>query len=77
MPLGPGKYDDALTETLKGLEAEEGVLIVFNAKESAYFSIQAGFMNRIILPQLLEQLASHIRQDLVRIQEEIAIKEPK
>lgn len=65
MPIGKGKYNSALTEALKGLEAKQGVLLVLDGEDGAGFSVQADLPNMIALPATLERIAMAIRADLV------------
>lgn len=67
MAQGPGKYDPALSEVLKGLEANQGVLMVIDGKDGIGFSIQANLQTMMMLPQMLEEVASQIRADLANM----------
>jgi hypothetical protein len=62
--VGAGKYDFALTLALGNAEAEQGVLIVFDGKKGAGFSVQASKEALEGLPQVLEHIAAQVRKDL-------------
>lgn len=69
--LGPGKYDDILTEVreLVGVGDEAGgavILIVIGGKRGNGFCVQADLEHTLMLPDMLEHVAREMRGDIDR-----------
>lgn len=64
MPVGAGKYDDLCTEAAKKTDAKGVIMIVLDGEKGSGFSIHATFEILIKLPELLENVAKQIRDDL-------------
>lgn len=60
MPLGPGKYDNALTRARKSCGATDAVLIVLNGSLGPGFSVQATLGATLVLPATLRAVADQI-----------------
>lgn len=68
MAIGPGKYDDVVTEVRArvGINDESGggvVLIIFGGSKGDGFSAQADILTLSSLPELLEDVARQMRAD--------------
>jgi len=61
MAQGPGKYDDLCTKVREEAQAVGAVVIVLNGNCGSGFSVQGPPELSIMLPELLESLASEIR----------------
>jgi hypothetical protein len=64
MPLGPGKYDAALTTARLSCYAQSAILIVLDGLHGPGFSCQATSHELATLPQLLRTLADTIEHDV-------------
>lgn len=63
MPIGPGKYDDALAEALKHAKAMQGILIVLEGSKGFGFSAQLELDKTLLIPGMLRELARMIEAD--------------
>lgn len=61
MPAGPGKYDDECTRVREATGAKGVVLIIFEGDKGSGFSVQAGFVEHLFLPETLESIAREMR----------------
>lgn len=48
MPIGPGRYDDELTELREKIGAEGAILIVYNGQRGSGFSAQWHRSTRVL-----------------------------
>lgn len=64
MAIGPGKYDDILTEARRKAGARGAVLIVFEGGKGLGFSVQASPLDTLRLPDVLRNIASTIEGDV-------------
>jgi hypothetical protein len=64
LALGPGKYDDVVTDVREKLEAIGCILLVFEGKQGTGFSVQAPLELQLKLPQMLRSMADMIEGDL-------------
>jgi hypothetical protein len=67
MPIGGGKYDDVCTHVRELAGVTEGggvILIIIGGGRGSGFSVQANLHVMEKLPDLLEDIAAQIRQDL-------------
>jgi hypothetical protein len=62
MPLGPGKYDDLCTEVREKSQAEGALVIIVGGNRGSGFSCQGSPAVIAATAQLLEMVASQIRQ---------------
>lgn len=60
--LGPGKYDQECTLVRERTQAAGVVVLVLNGERGSGFSVQAPLRVHAVLPDLLENMASEIRQ---------------
>lgn len=65
MPIGPGKYDDILTEA-RNKTGGSAILIVIGGIHGAGFAVQATIDVTLGIPRLLRDTANKIEQDLRR-----------
>ena len=61
--IGPGKYDDIATVARHITQAKGLVLIILGGAEGHGFSVQCDTATLMELPELLEQVASQLRED--------------
>lgn len=64
MPLGPGKYDYLLTESLKNAKAKQGILVIFDGEKGPSFCCHLDKYKASIVPDLLRGIATQIENDL-------------
>ena len=64
MPLGPGKYDDLCSHVRAEAKARGVAVIVLGGVHGNGFSMQANAVDTLMLPELLEFMASEIRASL-------------
>jgi enoyl-CoA hydratase/carnithine racemase len=64
MAIGPGKYDDLATTVREQAHADGVVVIVIGGDKGNSFCVQADLPTTLLLPDLLENLAKQIRDDL-------------
>lgn len=67
MPIGPGKYDAALTEAKRLCGATSAVLIVFDGKLGSGFACQTTLEQLAGLPETLESMAKQMRADRAKV----------
>lgn len=65
MAIGPGKYDKLCTALRKQTRAKAAIIIIIDGQHGSGFSCQADLITTVELPELLEQIARDIRQDMV------------
>jgi len=68
MATGPGKYDELATQVREQAEAQGVILMVLDGKDGSGFSVQADMATTMALPELLENVAKQIRNDLIEMQ---------
>lgn len=66
MAIGPGKYDDILTEARRKAGGHGAVLIVFDGENGLGFSVQAEPLQTLRLPGILRFIADSIEDDVKR-----------
>jgi hypothetical protein len=64
MPIGPGKYDEALTVARQLCGATGAVLIVFGGENGPGYSCQATLEMMETMPNMLRLMANGIEADL-------------
>lgn len=64
MPIGPGKYDDALTRALRRCKGRTGALLVFDGEKGPGFACQATLPEQVRLPEMLRYMADEIEASL-------------
>jgi hypothetical protein len=64
VPLGPGKYDWICTMVRQEADADGAIVIVLGGRDGMGFSVQADLPTQLKLPELLEEVARHMRADL-------------
>lgn len=62
MAKGPGKYDDVCTMARQKTGGEV-LLLVIGGNKGTGFALQTTMATKVMLPDVLEQLAAQIRQD--------------
>ena len=62
MAMGPGKYDDEVTELMERLKAHGIILLVFGGPKGAGFSMQATLEVTLALPKILRSMADQIEE---------------
>lgn len=80
MAIGPGKYDDILTEARRKAGAYGAILIVFDGEKGAGFSCQITPEQSLKLPFLLrsiaDQVEGHVAADFKKLMD-TATEEPE
>jgi hypothetical protein len=66
MPYAPGKYADEVTALRERYHAHSVVIIVLGGDKGSDFSMQGSFEDTLELPELLEHIAAHIREEQTR-----------
>lgn len=67
MAEGAGKYDDLCVEVLRKTNADCAIVLVVNGNRGNGFSVNSLDHDFIfILPDILEDIASQIRQDVLK-----------
>jgi hypothetical protein len=64
MAMGPGKYDDLLTEARLKSGAIAAILIIFEGDKGMGFSVQAPPNIVVGIPQMLRGIADSIEEDI-------------
>lgn len=62
--IGPGKYDDLCTLVRERAKAAGVIVIVLGGERGPGFSCQADLASTLVLPDMLELIASQIRADM-------------
>lgn len=70
MALGPGKYNDELTEILAKVKGTAGILIVLDGKQGHGFAVQAPLIETLSIPRMLRYIADNIENDLLSMVKE-------
>ena len=65
MANGPGKYDHVASAARVATDAEGVVVIVIGGRKGSGFSVQGSEAVMARLPELLETMATQIRQDVL------------
>jgi UDP-N-acetylglucosamine:LPS N-acetylglucosamine transferase len=74
---GAGKYDEQATRARESAQADGVVLFVFGGSKGHGWSVQCTPELSARLPELLELLARHIREEVAAIAREEAANAPK
>lgn len=64
MTIGPGKYDDELTEARKNAKAKGAILIIYEGKYGDGFSCQLPLYMMRVVPSVLRQVADQIELEI-------------
>jgi hypothetical protein len=64
MPVGPGIYDQEVTDLMASTQASAIILHVFNGNRGSGFSVQARGDITAALPEILRQVADRIEESL-------------
>lgn len=67
MAIGPGQYDEEVTELRERLQASGIVLMVAGGNRGHGFSAQLDLQSMMLLPRVLRELADQIEADAQRI----------
>ncbi len=67
MAIGPGQYDDEVTELRERLKASGILLIVFGGDRGTGFCAQLPLEQTILTPEILENVAKQIRADRAKL----------
>jgi len=59
--IGPGKYNDLVTEIRQRTKAVAAILIVIDGVDGNGFECQADMATTLRLPEILEHMAAEIR----------------
>jgi len=62
--IGPGKYDEALTQARRQCGSSAAVLVVLSGESGPGFSCQADLETTLRLPAILRRIADDIEADL-------------
>jgi hypothetical protein len=64
MAIGPGKYDDEVTEIMKSTQANGAILIVIGGNKGEGFCCQATLEVTLRLPKMLRLIADQLEADM-------------
>jgi hypothetical protein len=67
MPYAPGKYADEVTALRERYHAHGVVIIVLGGDKGSDFSMQGSLEDTLDMPELLEYIAAHIREEQTTI----------
>lgn len=62
MAIGPGKYDDVLTQTREQCGSTAAILIMFNGEHGAGFSCQADVKTLAVLRLIAQEIEDDQRE---------------